>query len=189
MVMEHTKIYYLHKGDHIPFYVGKSNRIEGRKSCHRKNFGPDTIIEIIDEVPLDEWKFWEGYWIEQIKCWGFILENKNQGGGGVTKQNFGPERAKKIRKATLGKPKSHKGRSLTEEHKAKIKATRGYIKDRVNTWTSTPVLQFDLDGNFVKEWASQKEATTYLGVKGDGVGACCRGRQKKAYGFIWKYKN
>jgi hypothetical protein len=25
--------------------------------------------------------------------------------------------------------------------------------------------------------------------KSDGVGACCRGDQKTAYGYKWKYKN
>lgn len=187
--MEHTKIYFIHNGDNIPFYVGKSNRLRGRIASHRRTFGDNIILEVIDEVPLSEWKFWENYWIEQFKSWGFNLKNKNNGGGGATKQNFSPQRSKKISKARLGKPMPHKGKSFTEEHKSKIKETRDFLKTRPNTWTSTPVLQYDLEGNLIKEFASQIEAITFMGVKGDGIGACCRGKQKTAYGYIWKFKN
>lgn len=78
-----TYIYYLHKGDDIPFYIGKSVNVKLHRSYqHKKRFGKDTIIEIIDNVNTKDWKFWECYWIEQFKCWGFKLENKNNGGNG-----------------------------------------------------------------------------------------------------------
>jgi len=187
--MEHTKIYFIHRGDNIPFYIGKSNRIQGRKGSHKKKFGKDIFIEIIDEVPINVWRFWESWYINLFKSWGFKLENKNNGGGGATKQNFSPIRNKKISKARLGKPMSHKGKLFTEEHKHKIKQTRGFLKTRKSTWLNTPVLQYDLNGNFIKEWSSQNEATKSLNKNGDGIGACCRGKQKSAYGFIWKFKN
>jgi len=187
--MEHTKIYFIHNGDNTPFYIGKSNRPQGRVGHHRKNFGENITLEIIDKVPLNEWKFWETYWIEQFKSWGFDLKNKNKGGGGATKQNFSSQRNKKIAKANMGMSKSHKGKPLSEEHKAAIKKTRGFLKDREVTWLSQPVLQYDLDGNFIKEFASQTEAQYIMGKpNSDGIGACCRGNQKTAYGYKWKYK-
>jgi hypothetical protein len=187
--MERTKIYYLHYGDNVPIYVGKSNRIQGRIPSHRKKFGSDIVIEILDDVSLHEWKFWECFWIEQFKQWGYVLSNKNNGGGGATKQNFSPIRSQKISKARLGKPMPHKGKKFTEEHKEKIKSTRGFLQSRPNTWTNQPVLQYNLDGTFIREFGSQLEASYFLQVKGDGVGACCRGKQKSAYGYIWKFKN
>ena len=52
-----------------------------------------------------------------------------------------------------------------------------------------PVLQYDLKGNFIKEWESGKKACIFLGFNNvDGVSACCLGRQKTAFGFIWKFK-
>jgi hypothetical protein len=48
------------------------------------------------------------------------------------------------------------------------------------------VLQYDLDGNFIKEWESASEAERNIG--GD-IKACCNNKQKTAAGFIWKYKN
>ncbi len=86
MKPELTFIYFLHKGDKIPFYVGKSINVNLHRSYqHKKTYGKDTIIEIIDIVESKDWKFWESYWIEQFKCWGFKLKNKNNGGGGPNK--------------------------------------------------------------------------------------------------------
>lgn len=186
--MEHTKIYYLHYGDNIPFYVGKTNKYYWRIYSHRKKYGKNTIMEIIDEVPINEWKFWEKHYISLFKSWGFNLSNKNEGGGGANHPIFTIERNKKIGNANKGLLKSHKGKKFTEEHKNNIKATRGFLKNRLNTWINTPVLQYDLKGNFIKEWSSQIEATKALNKTGDGIGACCRGRQKKAYNYIWKFK-
>jgi hypothetical protein len=81
-----TYIYFLHKGDNIPFYIGKSvNKKLHRSYQHKKKYGKDTLIEILDIVKSKDWIFWEKYWISQIKVWGFKLENKNDGGGGSIK--------------------------------------------------------------------------------------------------------
>ena len=220
--MDRTKIYYLHYGDNIPIYVGKTNSLlRVRLNAHqRKSYKNNKIyIEEIEEVIIDEWKFWESFYIELFKSWGYSLNNKNNGGGGVTTQTFEtrlqiskskkgiPNLALKGRKrpsiglalkgrkrpniglARKGKTMAHKGKPFTEEHKQKIKATREFLKSRPNTWQSLPVSQYDLSGNFIRDFTSQKEASIFMGIKGDGVGACCRGKQKSAYGYVWKFKN
>ena len=48
-----------------------------------------------------------------------------------------------------------------------------------------PVLQFDLRGNLIKEWISEKEVERALGIQ---INPCCTGRQKTAGGFQWKLK-
>ena len=50
------------------------------------------------------------------------------------------------------------------------------------------VLQFDLTGNFIKEWESPIVVQNVLGFWNSSIGACARGKYKQAYGFIWKYK-
>ena len=100
-----------------------------------------------------------------------------------------PERGLKISLANKGRTMAHKGKPFTEEHKQKIKATRDFLKSRQNTWQLLPVAQYDLNGNFIRYFDSQKEATIFIGAKGDGVGMCCREKQKTAYGYVWKFKN
>lgn len=54
---------------------------------------------------------------------------------------------------------------------------------------SKPVLQYDLDGNFIKEWINGREAANILNIKSYGdISACCLKKQKTAHGFMWFYK-
>lgn len=48
-----------------------------------------------------------------------------------------------------------------------------------------PVLQYDLQGNFVKEWEG---ASCIEGFERANIEACCKGKISRSQGFIWKYK-
>lgn len=184
--MDFTKIYCLERNN-IPFYIGKT-RSGDRLSAHKRKYGDDILLIVLDEIPTKEWKFWEKYYISLFKSWGFKLENKNNGGGGPTTFISTPERNNKLRKPRNWK-RSLKGKKLKDSHKQKIKNTRDFLKGRKAIWFYKEINQYDLEGNFIKEWSSQMEASKFIGTKGDGIGACCRGRQKTAYGYIWKFKN
>lgn len=53
-----------------------------------------------------------------------------------------------------------------------------------------PIIQMDLDNNFIIEFNSAQEATKYYGIKElyKHISACCVGRRKTAYGYKWRYK-
>lgn len=51
-----------------------------------------------------------------------------------------------------------------------------------------PVCQYDLQGNFIKEWESQTKASFDLNLRGSSISECCRGIQKTAGGFMWALK-
>lgn len=53
---------------------------------------------------------------------------------------------------------------------------------------SKPILQLDLEGNFIKEWKGQSEAARELNIAQGNIGYCVRGRYKTAYGYIWRNK-
>ena len=57
----------------------------------------------------------------------------------------------------------------------------------INGKKSKPVLQYDLEGNFIKEWKSVAECGRN-GYNYGNVAACCRGELKTYKGFIWRYK-
>jgi hypothetical protein len=48
------------------------------------------------------------------------------------------------------------------------------------------VFQYDLQGNFTKEWVSARECGR-SGYSQGNVSACCRGEYKQAYGYVWRY--
>ena len=60
-------------------------------------------------------------------------------------------------------------------------------KANTNRKRSKKVLQFTLDGEFVKEWESTRECKRN-GFNQGNIVSCCNGKLKSAGGFIWRYK-
>lgn len=54
---------------------------------------------------------------------------------------------------------------------------------------SKVVLQYSLDGTFIKEWKSTMDVERNLGFAHTHIVAVCNGKSRIAYGFLWKYKN
>ena len=50
------------------------------------------------------------------------------------------------------------------------------------------ILQYDLDGNFIKEWDSVLEASQVLNINKRNLYSCLSNYNKTANGFVWKYK-
>ena len=59
-------------------------------------------------------------------------------------------------------------------------------KDNCRKSNNKPVLQYDLDGNFVREWECAADVRRELNKQ---ISQCLKGKLKTAYGYIWKYKN
>ena len=54
------------------------------------------------------------------------------------------------------------------------------------------ILQIDkVSGKILNKFGSAREAARYLGneSKNVSINYCLRGKQKTAYGYIWKYEN
>jgi hypothetical protein len=50
------------------------------------------------------------------------------------------------------------------------------------------VIQYDLEGNFIQEWDSAQDVKINLKIDKGDIGKCCKGKNKTAGGFKWKYK-
>ena len=101
--LKQTKIYiyFLEKNNNV-FYVGKTKNPKRREYDWKREFGEDINFNLVDEIEDDKkiWKFWENYWIQQFKQWGFNLINQNEGGGGLDKHS--DETIEKIRSKKIG---------------------------------------------------------------------------------------
>ena len=51
-----------------------------------------------------------------------------------------------------------------------------------------PVIQYDLNGRFIKEWKSSATICNTYNIHRGQISRVCTGQRKTAYGFIWKYK-
>lgn len=54
---------------------------------------------------------------------------------------------------------------------------------------SKPVIQLDLDENFIAEFPSAHEAARQTGVRCSSISLSCNGKYRFAGGFKWKYKD
>ena len=54
---------------------------------------------------------------------------------------------------------------------------------------SKPIIQYDKEGNFIKEWDCANDVERVLGISNKHIGSVCLGKRKSCGGYIWRYKN
>ena len=62
-------------------------------------------------------------------------------------------------------------------------------KYNINYSQAKPVLQYDLLGNFIREWPSITKVEEETGIWQTHISKCCLGLRHTAGGYLWKYKN
>jgi hypothetical protein len=168
-----------------PFYIGISGKndnfkraysIKDRNDIWRKIVAKtDYEVEIIlDELSKDIIKQKEKEFIEmygRIDLQTGILSNLTDGGDGVLNMNENSQLRHKLSLAAIGKKMSKSAKKKMSDNQ------------------KLPILQFDLNGIFIKEWDGIIDATKSVGKHSTNIMRCCQGKFKQAYGFIWKYKN
>lgn len=90
-----------------------------------------------------------------------------------------------------------KGRIFSEETRKKLSDDKigdksyCYNKTGDKCPNSKPVLQYDKDGGFIKEFSCLAEVERTLGIFKANVSRCCLNKRgyKTAGGFIWRYVN
>lgn len=164
-------------------YIGQSTNIEKRflnyntKNCNRQKqlfesfleFGINNHkFEIIEECEIINLKYKEKFWINFHDSYKNGL-NRNKGGGGIV--NHTKESKDKISRTKLDNPRN---------------TTQSMIEYfRENSPLKKKVYQYNLEGNFIKEWQSIGEASRILNIPKDNISLCIRKRQQTGSGFQW----
>jgi hypothetical protein len=210
-----TGKYYIgkHNGNN-PNYKGSG--IEWKLALQQYSNGlVKEILEYIDDISkLNEREI---YWLNKFNAASNPLYyNKTNKSYGATKHT--EETKQKMRNSkkefivSWGDKisKSRKGKPLSDEHKNNLKGIKkpgvtnnktGFkhtseTKQKISNYRKgkptkiMPVLQYDKQGNFIKEWRSGQEAEIYYSDRkiNVSISACCNGKQKTAFGFTWKFK-
>ena len=74
---------------------------------------------------------------------------------------------------------SHKGKKIAKEHLEKL--WRGQILAN-----SKPILQYDLDQRFIKDWQSATIAAKQIGIHPTSIRHAVQGKTHTSGGYIWK---
>lgn len=92
------------------------------------------------------------------------------------------ETKNKISNAQKGEKGHWFGKKWPEERKRKLSLAIKGVNGR-------SILQYDLEGKFIREFKSRTEAKEILGLKGtSSINNYLSGRSKSAYGYLWKEK-
>lgn len=197
-------------------YVGKTKqKLNNRLSSHlseikrgNKNHRCNWIrkllkedikpkIDILDIVPECEWKFWETYWISQMKQWGLHLVNGSNGGEGG--DNLNKEQIEELRKRMIENNPMFISEVVEKCSKRMTKWLKIKWKDpsyrnkmiEISKKGCKPVIQYSINGKFIKEYKSITDAAKILGITPSSIYGLCRGNKwrKTAHGYVWKYKD
>jgi len=103
-------------------------------------------------------------------------------------KKFSVEHREKISRAKVGLPRNASTKKkLSEIGKSKIgKLNNNYGNRGRKNPLSKRVLQYDKDGNFIKEWYSMADIERETGISYTTISNVCNGRQKLAHGYVWK---
>ena len=61
------------------------------------------------------------------------------------------------------------------------------INNRIGKTKKRKVVQYDLNGNLIKEYESISEIRKLYSYSGGNICECCKNNRKSAYGYIWRY--
>lgn len=178
-----TKKFYIgkHNGNN-KWYKGSGTEWKQDYKLYVKNPKTDIITEIleyIDDLSIINKR--EKYWLEYFDA------ANNPCYYNKTNKSYGPTSLSQIAKDKIGqsnkKPNPKKGSSKPKGFKNRTSPSKGKKwkwKDKI----PNHILQYDLQGNFIKEWSNIKTAIEITNIK--GINECINNRSKTAGGYIWK---
>lgn len=152
-----NKIKYIGKADNPINRLGghflekaKTKKNNWLKSLKKENLKPELFI--LDEIPKEEWSFWERYYISLYKSWGFELKNGTDGGEGT----FNPSKETRLKMslAKKDKPGARRGFKATEETKLKNRLAALGRKDSEETKKKKAAVR--KDKTFVELFGKEK---------------------------------
>jgi hypothetical protein len=214
-----VKIYLIHFLNNEVYIGYTTTTLNKRFSNHKHVSNDIVSINVIDEFVITSptkylKKEIESYWIEQFRQWGFSLRNKNNGGGGPLSNTISEETRKKQSEMKINKPLSTKHKhNISLSHKNRDNSTYvSGMKNKTHSFETKnkisisnsginsylfgkiaknvkPILQFDINNKFIKEWSSISLASKELKINRTSIIETCQVKQKSSGGFIWRYKN
>ena len=113
--------------------------------------------------------------------YGYNLKDGGLGGC------FSEEVKKKISDATKGENNPFYGKKHSEESLKKMSESHKGLNIGKDHFASKKVCQYNSQGNLIKIWDCMAEAEKELNISNGSIYNCCKGIQKKAGDFIWRY--
>lgn len=182
-------------------YIGQSTNINKRFKQYKiidcKNqiklynslskYNPENhLFEILEECEEELLNEKEIYWGSKFNVLDKNGLNLKLGNG---KGSCSEQTKNKMRKAKIGKKDSELTKQTkSQSAKGRIKSTKWRQNISNSHPTKKPVEQYSLGGAKINEYISINETARQTGIRVGDISACCNGKQKTAFGFIFKFK-
>ena len=149
-------------------------------------------FEIIEECSIHQLNkqetYWKQHYVDQLGWENMLFCHIIDGKGGFksleTRQKMSDYSKNRTKEHNQNISKALTGYKQSEQHK--LNKSKAMIGVKI---PGKKVLQYDLEGNFIKEWETARQACLFFNPKDlNGISACCLGKQKTAFGYKWKYK-
>ena len=115
--------------------------------------------------------------------------NSTKGGGGITGYRFTDEQRKKLSEAHKRENRTEESlRKLSERFSGSGNPMYGVHLTGANNKKSKPVIQMDMEGNFIARYANAIEAAKAVNGNNSEIGKACKGKIKSTKGYKWKYE-
>lgn len=157
-------------------------------SAMRKYGVENFQVEEIEETDIPEER--EKYWIKQYGSYG---NGYNATLGGDGKKYVLEEEIIDLYKegltinkiAEVTKHDCHTISKILKNNNITIISGQ----ERVRKTSGKPIVQVDLQGNFIAEFSSSGEAGKAIGKNRAHIGNCCNHKRKTAYGYKWLFSD
>lgn len=118
--------------------------------------------------------------IEEMFIWLFDSTNDGYNISSYGNNHFkrSEETRNKMSEAQTGEKNPMFGKHHSEKTRNKMAESKGI----------NGILQYSIDGEFIAEYPSTREASRQTGCDNSSISKCCKGKLKSTGGFIWKYK-
>jgi len=190
-------MYYIY---HIPDFMYKDGSI-GKIGC---TYNIDARIQDNKYISKNKFNFWEV--LEEYDCiytasirerelqkqYGYPVDTKPYWKTIKMATTKGRSKGGKVSGAIVGKRNVKSGQwkqcqKLGGKVSGLKKKQSGELQKMIKA-NNIPIIQYDKNNNFIKEWISATQASKKLNLTRSSITAVCRGRLKSTGGFIWKYK-
>jgi len=110
------------------------------------------------------------------------------------KENYERSKDKLISPESKAKAIKNRVKNTNYTHPDRLRRIReskdfDEITEKIKFKTKKNVFQYNLKGEFIKEWPSIIEASQSLFITPQSISRCCNGRRPTAHGSIWRLKD
>ena len=170
-------------------YLARKSKHKNRKNAWIMsilNIGKKPILEIIDVVKQEDAIEREMYWISELRK---TCDLKNERDFVENDYLYSEESRKRMSETQKGNT-NKRGTKLTDEQRfATGNGNRGRKQDYSEKKKRyKAILEFDLDGNYIKEWESASSVAVFHSIKQSTVSMVASGKRNSWFGIVWRYK-